>query len=114
MCINPRTIKNNRFDYHPLWHRAFFQVPCNQCEECRNSARNQLSSRLSVQAWQTILSLGYVLFLTFTYNNAHLPYIHYNGKTCPGFSRKDVLQFLRALHHSNVYEIASYYNQHKH
>lgn len=98
MCINPRTIKNNRYDYHPLWHRAFLQVPCNECEECRNSARNQLSSRLSVQAWQTLLSLGFVLFLTFTYNNEHLPYIKYNGKTCPGFSRKDVLQFLRALH----------------
>lgn len=98
MCINPITIKNNRYDYHPLWHRAFLQVPCNKCEECRNTARNQLATRLSVMAWQTLQALGSVLFLTFTYNDAHLPHIIYNGQTCPAFSRKDVKQLLRALH----------------
>lgn len=98
MCISPITIKNNRYDYHPLWHRAFLQVPCNKCEECRNTARNQLATRLSVMAWQTLQALGSVLFLTFTYNDAHLPHIIYNGQTCPAFSRNDVKQLLRALH----------------
>lgn len=98
MCISPITIKNNRYDYHPLWHRAFLQVPCNNCEECRNTARNQLATRLSVMAWQTLQALGSVLFLTFTYNDAHLPHIVYNGQSCPAFSRNDVKQLLRALH----------------
>lgn len=73
------------------------QVPCGNCIECRESKRNQLATRLSVHSWQVRQQGGTTLFLTFSYNNAHLPHILYRDNAIPAFSRRDVKQFLKAL-----------------
>lgn len=54
-------------------------------------------TRLSFAFFEVMKLQGHVLFLTFTYNDAHLPMVYYKGRSCPCFSTDDTLQLIRAL-----------------
>lgn len=97
MCINPTLIKNNRGDYHPLYHRRYIKVPCGKCEECRENRQHEIMTRLSCHSYENWQNGGQYLFLTFTYNDAHLPHLYYNGQKQACFCWDDVLTLLKFL-----------------
>lgn len=97
MCRKPLTINNRSVHYIAGIHKASYEVPCGKCDQCRDSRRYNYMTRLSFAFAETLKLLGHVLFLTFTYNDAHLPMVHYKGRSCPCFSTADTLQLIRAL-----------------
>lgn len=98
MCLNPLTIRSNKTDFSLLRHRSFLQVPCGSCSQCREVRKNGYMTRLSFAFDETTKAHGKVLFLTFTYNDAHLPYLTYKGVNQPCFSKKDTAQLFKSLH----------------
>lgn len=102
MCTNPIRIKNNRLDYDKFNHKKYLLVPCGECDECRKQRIQQFATRLTFENYATIQAGGINVFLTFTYNYAHVPYLclsgyHYNNAVkC--FDSKHMLYLLRALH----------------
>ena len=102
MCLNPITIQNNRLDYDRFVHKKYLQVPCGECDECRKQRIQQFATRLTFENYATIKAGGHNVFLTFSYNNAHLPYLCYGGygykEAVKCFDSKHILYLLRALH----------------
>lgn len=66
-ALTKRVYVNKRF--HDV-ESLYIRVPCGKCSECLSV--RQLGY---VQRCQLLLSDHYMFFLTFTYDNAHLPYI---------------------------------------
>lgn len=97
MCRRPLKINNPSVHYIAGIHKASYEVPCGKCDQCRDSRRYNYMTRLSFAFAEVMKILGHVLFLTFTYNDAHLPMVHYKGRSCPCFSSDDTLQLIRAL-----------------
>lgn len=97
MCRQPIYINNRSVHFMAGRNRAGYEVPCGKCDQCRDNRRYNFMTRLSFAFVECLKMLGHVLFLTFTYNNAHLPHVTYKGQTCACFSRKDTLQLIRAL-----------------
>ena len=97
MCRQPKYINNRSVHFIAGRNRAVYQVPCGKCDQCRDNRRYNYMTRLSFAFVECLKMLGHVLFLTFTYNNSHLPHVTYQGQSCACFSRKDTLQLLRAL-----------------
>lgn len=93
MCYRPLHIRNASNHYDATCMPLFFDVPCGDCEECREQMRSQWFVR-SYYHWLYYKTYGGVCyFYTLTYNNEHLP--SYNGINC--FSRRDVQLFCKRL-----------------
>lgn len=97
MCINPIYIHNKRGDYHPLYHKRLILVPCGKCEECRQNRQHEIMTRLSCHAFENHQNGGKYLFLTFTYNDSHLPHLYFKGVSQPCFNWDDVLTLIKWL-----------------
>lgn len=99
MCLSPIRIHNPQ-TYKVFWNSAStFEVPCGHCEECRNANVTEWQTRISFEIQHTYAKHGCCIFLTFTYNDEHLPI--YSDDSCglyiPAFSREDVFRCLNRV-----------------
>lgn len=93
MCISPRTLYDNSVYHHEYYSVRTRQVPCGECEECREAKRSEWYTRLCFEIDHTYKNGGCCVFLTFTYNDAHLPHYTDGSISFPCFNHNDVLTF---------------------
>lgn len=97
MCYSLRKIRNRTLQFHPEYDSAFLTVPCGQCGECRQQKVNGMIIR-SYYEWKACQDFGGIsIFVTFTYNQKHLPHFILNGKEYPCFQKKDYQKFMDLL-----------------
>lgn len=120
MCTSPLFLNPYRNTFG-----AALRIPCGQCLECRESAHSNWLYRLGLEFKRCQDNDGTPIFLTFTYNNLHLPKsnfgIFYEKKvgdhtialpsapvSC--FNKRDVSNFLNTLkaHMFDTYGAGSY------
>ena len=97
MCTSPISIKNNSVYKVGFNQPTRYEVPCGHCLECRSLAMVEWQSRLSYEIKDLYDRKGVAVFLTFTYNNEHLPTIDLGDIVQACFDRKAVLRFLNQL-----------------
>lgn len=68
-CLNPLKVYNSSLG-------QYIQVACGKCEYCRDQYRAVWARRLELHAQASEL----VLFFTLTFDNYHLPKVHYDEK----------------------------------
>ena len=93
MCYNCRKIKNNSKHFDPEHDKRFFVVPCGKCQECKNKRRVDYEIRAYYEMKHSE-SLGCQgLYVTLTYNDAHLPRLFH----LPAFSKSDVQKYIKRI-----------------
>ena len=99
MCLSPLIIRNKSPYYFPSVSAlpSHFEVPCGKCDECRNFYMSEWRTRISYEIDSLYKRGGKAIFLTFTYNDAHLPSLTCNNVTIPAFSHTDVKTFLNKV-----------------
>ena len=99
MCLSPLIIRNKSPYYYPSVSAlpSHYEVPCGKCDECRNFYMSEWRTRISYEIDSLYKRGGKAIFLTFTYNDAHLPSLSCNGVTIPAFSHSDVKTFLNKI-----------------
>lgn len=97
MCYRPLHITANNVYKNTNVSASTYDVPCGKCDSCRDSYRNMWKCRLWHELDYTTKHGGTSVFLTFTYNDAHLPSIVVNGLQIPCFNHQDVKTFLNRL-----------------
>lgn len=97
MCYRPLHLKANNVYRNTNVSACSYDVPCGHCEACRDQYRNMWKCRLWHELDYTYNHGGIAVFLTFTYNDRHLPTLTVNGITVPCFNHKDVKTFLNRL-----------------
>ncbi len=85
MCLSPITIKNplrnkEHLSTDPMRFKsdissAYIKVPCGRCAQCIALKQNYFIQRCDMQSY-----FSHMYFLTFTYDNEHLPIHYYLGK----------------------------------
>lgn len=98
MCLNPVHVRNPTQLYtHSSYDRL--TAPCGHCIECQQQKKSEWQARISYEIHSLYKRGGCAIFLTFTYDNVHLPY-YYDKKNNFGFvcfNHKHVLSFLNQL-----------------
>lgn len=123
MCTNPIHIKTKASYYLPYINKAYFNVPCGECESCRMAKQSdwQLRARFHTKDYPIV----YVY--TLTYREDAVPYFEdkeYNIRTM-AFSHKHIKDFLDNIRKYMIrrkwitnkemnYFIASEYGEGKH
>lgn len=97
MCTSPLYIKNNSVYKSYLHSFKGYDVPCGRCDECRNTYRNEWQTRISFELSNLYSRGGCAVFLTFTYDDAHLPLYTDGDFSVHCFNHKDVKTFLNRL-----------------
>lgn len=97
MCTSPLKIKNHGVYYQGFSQPSAYNVPCNKCLECRSCNMHEWQTRLSYEINSLYKRGGVAVFLTFTYDNEHLPLFSLLGQQQSCFDRKGVLTFLNRL-----------------
>ena len=103
MCTQLRRIKSNQMRYRPLVARAFYDVPCGKCDDCRNAAKDEWFVRLQEEINTYSRAEGKCCFLTLTYNEKCLPrfkYVDENTGECfsiPCFDKHDKDRFINSI-----------------
>ena len=93
MCTSPLHI-------HQLSLGMSFDVPCNDCLECRSASQNSWLFRINKDLEDLYVRGGKGVFLTFTYNDCCLPHSDfgfYDSNPIPCFSSDDVSRFLNKV-----------------
>lgn len=103
MCTNTKHIRPKSIYPNALYDLASVEVPCYKCDECREQYRHEWLNRLCFEYYAN--KGGCAVFLTFTYNDEHLP--HYTDDTymldnntpfsVACFCREHILSFLQTL-----------------
>lgn len=103
MCLNPTIIRNNRLDYKSWLHPHTIAVPCNDCEECTRIRRSDYQTRAIFESKR--FKEGSAIMVLLTYDDEHVPYLHYKGHSTMAFSRQhisDLLYMLRAIYDYDI------------
>ena len=102
MCLSPIHIPNKSSYIVDGISYSGYDVPCGHCLECQQQKRNEWQTRIAFELSSLYARGGRAVFLTFTYNDAHLPSVELDfgvhGKdviSC--FRHADVLAFLNRL-----------------
>lgn len=93
MCTSPLFLHRPNFGFS-------FDVPCNNCLECRSASQDSWVFRLGCDLESLYKNKGFAVFLTFTYNNKCLPYSDFGfikEHEVPCFSSDDVSSFLNKV-----------------
>lgn len=111
MCIRPQHIRNGKAKYFNLANSFITEmdVPCGQCIQCVMSAKNDLYLRTLQEYKDCVNSGGIPIFLTFTYDEDHVPYKQYylddsgfiNLVPCPRSESNGVLMTFDKSHMIN-------------
>lgn len=100
MCLNPIKLTNPSCDFHLGKDRQTITVPCGKCHECRNAKRNEWKIRCYYEYEETRKLGGVTLFVTYTYNDEHLPIqTDHSGCTYRVFSKKDIKNYFKNVRH---------------
>lgn len=94
MCTSPIYIHNKSLYFHPALTSSLVQVPCNNCEACRDARKSMWEDRLCLEVGEWYKNGGIGLMITLTYNNSCLPRFRYDGKSVVCFSSSDIQAFL--------------------
>lgn len=97
MCYNPVHIRSNNIYRNSNVSACCYDVPCGKCESCRDNYRSMWKCRIWHELDYTYSHGGCAVFLTFTYNNDHLPLLQFNGHSIPVFNHEHVKTFLNRL-----------------
>ena len=108
MCTSPLSIRNRSAYFHGATDFVEHIVPCGKCDECRSVLRSEWEVRISFELAYYKSIGGIAVFLTFTYNNKHLPWLHNmddkdNPIHVPCFNGDDILSFLDKLNNTMQY-----------
>ena len=113
MCTSPIRIANNRLDFCNS-HRRYLFVPCGHCEECQQQHIDDYASRILYMIYK--FGVDRTAFLTFTYNNEHLPRTvglwREEQMSRPCFDQRHINTLLKALrdkYNSDGIQHISYY-----
>lgn len=106
MCVSPIEIVNPTKDFR-LNDKIMLTVPCGHCYECRNIHQAEFKVRVQEQMLYNDENGYYNCFFTLTYNEDHLPHLHFVREECeenedlevfvPSFSKKHVQTFVTSL-----------------
>lgn len=77
MCTRPIRIKNPTKEYKD-GTRPWLYVPCGTCEECRSTKSDNWYQRIMMEFAECRRHQGKVVFVTFTYNDDHVPRYYYD------------------------------------
>lgn len=82
--------------------KEWLTVPCGQCDECRSRKSDDWFQRIYAEIEDYNKHGGKAAFVTYTYNDAHLPRFNYIGKdnswkSFPCFSKLDKDNYVRAF-----------------
>lgn len=96
MCLNSKIFRPSHV-YQHSFNVVQVNAGCGKCAECREIQRNEWVNRLSFEFDSN--KGGVSVFLTFTYNDAHLPFFEDSetGFKTACFNHGDVLRFLKSL-----------------
>lgn len=113
MCLSPITISNPNYSRQQVAltgegvrhldpclssNKAFIEVPCGKCVECRNTYYNSILQRSIVESLTS-----YVYFITLTYDNRHIPSLSLpNGKTVYFSDYGDIQNLFKRLRRHKV------------
>ena len=108
MCTSPLSIRNRSAYFHGATDFVEHIVPCGKCDECRSVLRSEWEVRISFELAYYKSIGGIAVFLTFTYNNRHLPWLHNeddkaNPIHVPCFNGDDIFGFLDKLNNTMQY-----------
>lgn len=108
MCTSPLSIPNRSAYFHGATDFVQHIVPCCKCDECRSVLRSEWEVRISFELAYYKEIGGIAVFLTFTYNNKHLPWLHNeddkeNPIHVPCFDGNHILGFLDRLNNTMQY-----------
>lgn len=96
-CFHQRLIANPSLSFNEACNRSSYKVPCNVCDACRESRKQDYITRLNFAMKENSDNGGTNIFLTFTYNDEHLPYLNYHGESCQCFSKDDVQRLVSSI-----------------
>lgn len=97
MCYRPLHINSNNVYTNSNVSAVSYDVPCGKCESCRDSYQAVWKCRLWHELDFTYKNGGCAVFLTFTYNDANLPFYQFGGLKVPVFNHEHVKTFLNRL-----------------
>lgn len=80
MCKTPIVLRNPCKNFDDTADRLFISAPCNHCSECNNNKRFQWQVRVYYQYLECIEKGGFVIFMTMTYDDFHLPLVKVDKK----------------------------------
>lgn len=110
MCENIKYVKNRRLDYKPYLHATWIPCACGKCDSCVRQRRESYANRSSFEMLRYVghdqKRGGHAIFLLFTYNDRHLPYMIYKGNTVKCFNLGHIYDLIKILkdkyvHHGN-------------
>lgn len=93
MCTSPLFLHRPNLGFS-------FEVPCNNCLECRSASQDSWVFRLGCDLEALYRNKGFAVFLTFTYNNKFLPHSDFGfikEHEVPCFSSDHVSSFLNKV-----------------
>lgn len=112
MCLNPRFFHPQHVYSNNVLNSSAVLAACGKCEECRESKRNEWVNRLCFEYDDCTKNGGSAVFLTFTYNDSHLPVFEDDetGFKTLCFNHSDVLTFLGSLedYYMHIYKRKPY------
>ena len=74
MCTSPLLVNNPSVYRHPLYTTDKVSVSCGKCLECRSAYMSDWQTRLAFELDTLYRNGGVAIFLTFTFDNEHLPH----------------------------------------
>lgn len=97
MCENPINIINPTTHYRTGLDQITLQVPCNECNSCRLASLDEWFLRAYGDYMQNKARNGKTVFVTLTYDNAHLPWVTLCGRGFRAFNYDDIKRFRKEL-----------------
>lgn len=99
MCRKPIIVRNPILDYDCVKDRAFLEVPCGHCEQCKDRKRNDIYIRLYYEYLHNRdVNKGKTYYLTLTYNNKSIPRLPLSdGTEIYAFNKKHIQNYLKRV-----------------
>ena len=99
MCRKPLIVKNPILDYDSVKDRAYLDVPCGKCEQCKDRKRNDTYIRLYYEFLHNQqVNHGKTYYLTLTYNDKCIPRLLLNdGSEIYAFSKPHIQKYLKRV-----------------
>lgn len=99
MCRKPIIVRNPILDYDCVKDRAWLEVPCGHCEQCKDRKRNDIYIRLYYEFLHNQqVNHGKTYYLTLTYNDKWIPRLPLSdGSEIYAFSKEHIQKYLKRV-----------------